>query len=179
MAAMRNGSSSACRRDCGMSRSGSSLMAYVATASHDALLPNVKHRTSRYPNNRAENSHRPTRRREPQMQRFKSPSQTQDFHSAHGIIYGHFQSRRHRMTAAICRRHGPMRSGSGDRRPASTTHDEYDHPAVSDTNSFRFRLGWRCPLAAPAITRSGISRILPSSAQQLHQPPGRRSCSSG
>jgi putative transposase len=28
-----------------------------------ALLPGVKHRTSRYLNNRAENSHRPTRRR--------------------------------------------------------------------------------------------------------------------
>ena len=38
-----------------------------------ALLPQVEHRQSRYLNNRAENSHRPTRRRERQMQRFKSP----------------------------------------------------------------------------------------------------------
>ena len=38
-----------------------------------AVLPGVRHRTSRYLNNRAENSHRPTRRRERQMQRFKSP----------------------------------------------------------------------------------------------------------
>ena len=37
-----------------------------------AILPDVRHRTSRYLNNRAENSHRPTRRRERQMQRFKS-----------------------------------------------------------------------------------------------------------
>jgi transposase-like protein len=37
-----------------------------------ARLPDVKHRTGRYLNNRAENSHRPTRRRERQMQRFKS-----------------------------------------------------------------------------------------------------------
>jgi hypothetical protein len=36
------------------------------------LLPDVEHRQSRYLNNRAENSHRPTRRRERQMQRFKS-----------------------------------------------------------------------------------------------------------
>jgi len=35
------------------------------------VLPDVRHRTSRYLNNRAENSHRPTRRRERQMQRFK------------------------------------------------------------------------------------------------------------
>ena len=34
------------------------------------LLPKAEHRQSRYLNNRAENSHRPTRRRERQMQRF-------------------------------------------------------------------------------------------------------------
>ena len=33
-----------------------------------ALMPDVEHRKSRYLNNRAENSHRPTRRRERQMQ---------------------------------------------------------------------------------------------------------------
>jgi putative transposase len=42
-------------------------------AAHRDLLPEVRHRTSRYLNNRAENSHRPTRRRERQMQGFKSP----------------------------------------------------------------------------------------------------------
>ena len=55
------------------------------------LLPGVEHRQSRYLNNRAENSHRPTRRRERQMQRFKSPGQAQDFLSAHSFIYGHFR----------------------------------------------------------------------------------------
>ena len=69
-----------------------------------ALLPNVKHRTSRYLNNRAENSHRPTRRRERQMQRFKSAAQAQDFLSAHAIIYGHFWPRRHRLSARCYRR---------------------------------------------------------------------------
>jgi putative transposase len=69
-----------------------------------AVLPNVRHRTSRYLNNRAENSHRPTRRRERQMQRFKSPGQAQRFLSTHGIIYGHFRPRRHLMAAAAYRR---------------------------------------------------------------------------
>jgi putative transposase len=64
------------------------------------VLPDVRHRTSRYLNNRAENSHRPTRRRERQMQRFKSPRQAQRFLSAHSMIYGHFRPRRHLMTAA-------------------------------------------------------------------------------
>ena len=63
------------------------------------LLPDVEHRQSRYLNNRAENSHRPTRRRERQMQRFKSPEQAQDFLSAHSFIYGHFHPRRHLLAA--------------------------------------------------------------------------------
>jgi putative transposase len=67
------------------------------------LLPDVEHRESRYLNNRAENSHRPTRRRERQMQRFKSARQAQRFLSAHAFIYGHFRPRRHRSTAKSCR----------------------------------------------------------------------------
>jgi putative transposase len=63
------------------------------------LLPNVEHRESRYLNNRAENSHRPTRRRERQMQRFKSARQAQRFLSAHAFIYGHFRPRRHLSSA--------------------------------------------------------------------------------
>ena len=67
-------------------------------AAQREVLPEVKHRTSRYLNNRAENSHRPTRRRERQMQRFKSAEQAQRFLSAHAMIYGHFRPRRHLMT---------------------------------------------------------------------------------
>ena len=63
---------------------------------HRHLLPGVEHRQSRHLNNRAENSHRPTRRRERQMQRFKSP---RDFLSAHAFIHGHFHPRRHQMAA--------------------------------------------------------------------------------
>jgi putative transposase len=69
-----------------------------------AIMPDVRHRTSRYLNNRAENSHRPTRRRERHMQRFKSASQAQRFLSAHAMIYGHFRPRRHLMAAAGYRR---------------------------------------------------------------------------
>ncbi len=63
------------------------------------LLPDVEHRESRYLNNRAENSHRATRHRERQMQRFKSVRQAQRFLSAHAFIDGHFRPRRHRSTA--------------------------------------------------------------------------------
>ena len=68
------------------------------------VLPEVRHRTSRYLNNRAENSHRPTRRRERQMQRFKPPEHAQRFLSSHAMIYGHFRPRRHLMTTAQYRR---------------------------------------------------------------------------
>ena len=63
------------------------------------ILPGVEHRQSRYLNNGAEVSHQPTRRRERQMQRFKSARSTQRFLSAHGRIHNHFQLRRHRLTA--------------------------------------------------------------------------------
>jgi putative transposase len=71
---------------------------------HRDLLPDVRHRTSRCLNNHAEKSHRPTRRREHQKQRFKSPEQAQRFLSSHAMIYGHFRPRRHLMTADQYRR---------------------------------------------------------------------------
>jgi putative transposase len=75
---------------------------YAATRRE--VLPDVRHRTSRYLNKRGENFHGPTRRRERQMQRFKSPARAQRFLSDHGCIYGHFRPRRHLMTAARYRR---------------------------------------------------------------------------
>ena len=76
---------------------------------HSEVLPEARHRSSRYLNNRAENSHRPTRRRERQMQRFKSPRQAQRFLWVHAMIYGHFRPRRHLMTAA---RYRQVRAGA-------------------------------------------------------------------
>ncbi len=64
------------------------------------VLPDVRHRTSRYLNNRAENSHRPTRRRERQMQRFKSAGQAQRFLSAHDQVNNLFHLRRDHVTAS-------------------------------------------------------------------------------
>jgi putative transposase len=73
------------------------LRSYGVAQRH--LLPGVEHRRSRYLNNRAENSHRPTRRRERQTQPFKSSGQAQDFLCAHRFIYGDFHPRRHRLAA--------------------------------------------------------------------------------
>ena len=73
-------------------------------AARRGVLPEVRHRTGRHLDNRAENSHRPTRRRERQMQRFKSPAQAQRFLSDHAFIHGHFHPRRHLMAAGQYRR---------------------------------------------------------------------------
>jgi putative transposase len=64
------------------------------------VLPTVEHRQSRYLNNRAENSHQPTRKRERVMQRFTSAGQAQRFLSAFGPIRDHFCPRRHRLKAS-------------------------------------------------------------------------------
>ena len=47
------------------------------------LAPNADHRAHKGLNNRIEGSHRPTRRREKVMGRFKSPRQAQRFLAAH------------------------------------------------------------------------------------------------
>ncbi len=51
-------------------------------AAKKELLPRVKHRQHKRLNNRAENSHQPTRVREKVMRRFKSAGQAQRFLSA-------------------------------------------------------------------------------------------------
>jgi putative transposase len=67
------------------------------------ILPSVEHRQHRYLNNRAENSHQPTRQRERRMQGFKSPGHAQRFLSAYGPIAQHFRLRRHRLSASAYR----------------------------------------------------------------------------
>ena len=64
------------------------------------VMPSVRHDTGRYANNRAEVSHQPTRQRERQMRRFKSPEQAQRFLSVHGIIQNLFRVGRHLVNAA-------------------------------------------------------------------------------
>jgi putative transposase len=68
-------------------------------AAKQEILPGVEHRQHRYLNNRAENSHQPTRQRERRMQRFKSAGHAQRFLAAYGPIAQHFRLRRHLFSA--------------------------------------------------------------------------------
>ena len=84
-------------------------------AAKRTILSGVEHRQSRYLNNRAEVSHQPTRRRERQVQRFKSPQHAQRFLSSHGQIHNLFQLRRHLLSASDYR--------AARDRASQTSHD--------------------------------------------------------
>ncbi|MFH9043571.1 IS6 family transposase [Streptomyces sp. NPDC017966] len=72
-------------------------------AAHREVMSSVEHRQSKYLNNRAENSHQPTRQRERAMKGFRSVGAAQRFLSAFSGISSHFRPRRHLMTAAAHR----------------------------------------------------------------------------
>ncbi len=66
---------------------------------HRELIPDAIHVTERYANNRAEQSHEPTRVRERGMRRFKSVVQAQRFLSAHAAVSNLFNLGRHLVRA--------------------------------------------------------------------------------
>jgi len=68
-------------------------------AAKKELLPSVEHRQHKRLNNRAENSHQPTRQRERTMRRFKTAGHAHRLLAAPGPIREHFCPRRHRLGA--------------------------------------------------------------------------------
>jgi putative transposase len=100
------------------------------------MMPGVEHRQHRALNNRAENSHRPTRRRERRMERFKSPRRAQRFLSAHDQIDKLFHLRRDHVTAggyraARARAFEVWAGISGVAAAAQTPHRHRPRPAGS------------------------------------------------
>ena len=73
------------------------------------IMPSVNHDTEQHANNRVEVSHQPTRQRERQMRRFKSPRHLQLFLSVHGVVLNLFRLSRHRLKAV---HHRMLRSRS-------------------------------------------------------------------
>jgi putative transposase len=76
--------------------------------SYRAALPVIgfsgRHEQGLRANNRAENSHRPVRRRERKMQGFKTPTSAQRFLSIHAAVHNVFNFQRHLISRAILRR---------------------------------------------------------------------------
>ena len=67
-------------------------------AAHDLRIERRDER-GRWKNDRAENSHQPTRRRERKMQRFKSVGSAQKLLSSHAAVYNAFNVQRHLASA--------------------------------------------------------------------------------
>jgi putative transposase len=72
-------------------------------AAKRCILPEVEHRQSRYLNNRAENSHQPTRVQERQQKHFRSPEHAQRFLSLFESLNAAFRLRRHLTSARLYR----------------------------------------------------------------------------
>jgi putative transposase len=68
-------------------------------AAHREVMPSVEHRSHKGLNNRAENSHQPTRQRERAMKGFRSTGAAQRFLSAFSRISPYFRPCRRLMTA--------------------------------------------------------------------------------
>ena len=69
----------------------------------------ARHEQDQRRNNRAENSHQPTQRRERKMQHFKSPGSAQRFLSAHAAFHNTFNVERHLIS---CRTLKPFRAAA-------------------------------------------------------------------
>jgi transposase-like protein len=77
------------------------LRSYGAAKAQIGL--SARHEQGLRQNNRAENSHQPTRRRERKMQRFKSPGAAQRFLAAHAAVYNTFNLQRHLISRRTLR----------------------------------------------------------------------------
>jgi putative transposase len=83
------------------------LRSYPAANAENPELWNVKHvfvKAAARLNNRAENSHQPTRERERRMRGFRDPKRAQEFLSCFGPIWQHIALKRHLLRAPLHRK---------------------------------------------------------------------------
>ena len=104
---------------------------------HRVVMPSVAHRRSKYLNNRAENSHQPTRQRKQAMKRFKSAGHAQRFLSAFSGISLTFQP-------------GPSAPVVGGRLP--TGDDRIARGLGRRYRARRCRLKCQRPMADPSLS---------------------------
>jgi len=106
------------------------LKSYVAAKQEN--MPGVEHCQHKDLNNPAENSHQPTRRREPVMKRFKSPRQMQRFLSIHDQVANIFTRRPNQDTATTFHFARIQAFATWARSPVwSWQHDHVCRPAIT------------------------------------------------
>ncbi len=84
------------------------LRGYPAAMADIPELAHVKHvfvKAAVRVNNRAENSHQPTRERERRMRGFRDPTRTQAFLESFRLIRQHFALKRHLLRASLYHKH--------------------------------------------------------------------------
>ena len=132
-------------------------------------MASVPHRRSKHLNNRAENSHQPTRHRQRAMKRFTSIRHAQRFLSAFSGISPHFRPRRHLLSAA-------------DYRQVMALHDlERDHRGDDPGRRLNRRLGQDVSSKPRLITPNHhigqvgwLKLTMPCSRQQTSAARGTR-----
>jgi transposase-like protein len=90
-------------------------------AAHREVMLSVEHRSHKGLNNRAENSHQPTRQRERAMKGFRITGAAQRFLAAFSGISPHFRPHRHLMTAPAYRAEMTVRFAIWDQVTGVTT----------------------------------------------------------
>jgi putative transposase len=96
------------------------LRSFPAAKAGIPELVNVKHvfvKAAARLNNRAENSHQPTRERERRMRGFRDPKRTLAFLSCFGLIRQHFALKRHLLPASLHRNNSRPASPRGANSP--------------------------------------------------------------
>jgi putative transposase len=113
------------------------LRSYAAAASDLGIA--IRHEGGRWRNNRAKNSHQPTRRRERKMQGFKSVGSAQKFLSVHAAVHNTFNVQRHLASA---RTHRVLSSlGDADSRIATRSIRQCDKALAAHLGPPRWPVG--------------------------------------